>query len=219
MIKSFFNNKKDVSNLQMSLTLFLVLNLVLSNILVVKSIDLFNIPLLANTCAVITFPITYILSDTFSEVYGYKWSRITATWAFIGTIFASLLFNISIAMPGNSSWELQDAMVSILSNSPKIAFSSVIAFWLGDLANDFVFKKLKEKHKNKLFGIRAISSSIVGKYVDGFVFTFLGLSFLPLETKLTMVLTCPFVQVIMETLLLPITYSLVNKLKNIENIS
>ncbi|MBR7037588.1 VUT family protein [bacterium] len=29
------------------------------------------------TGAIIIFPITYILSDVFSEVYGYRWSRIT----------------------------------------------------------------------------------------------------------------------------------------------
>jgi uncharacterized integral membrane protein (TIGR00697 family) len=192
---------------------------VLANILVVKPIDLFGIPALANTCAVITFPITYILSDVFSEVYGYKWSRKTATWAFLGTLFCSVLFGITIAMNGNASWTNQEALVSILGNTPQIAFASVFAFWLGDFANDKVFKYLKEKNgSSKLFGVRAILSSLVGKYVDGFVFTFLGLSFLPLNTKLIMVATCPFVQICIEIAVLPITAWVAKKLKKIENI-
>ena len=215
---SILSPEKNVSSLQMSLTLILVLSLILSNILVVKSIDLFGIPYLANTCSILTFPITYILSDVFSEVYGYKWSRVTATWAFIGTALCSILFTISIAIPGNSSWVNQDAFISILGNTPRIAIGSIVAFWFGDLANDIVFKKLKERNQSsKFFGVRAILSSLVGKYVDGAIFTFIGLSFLPLSTKLIMVLNCPFIQICIETLCLPITYRVKSIVENIEN--
>ena len=209
--------EKNVSTLQMSLTQLLVLCLVLTNILVVKSIDLFGVKALANTCSVLVFPITYMLSDVFSEVYGYKWSRITATWAFLGTIFCSLLFALAIAIPGNDAWTNQEAFVAILGNTPQIAFASVFAFWVGDLMNDKVFRFLKSKNSNeKLFGLRAIASSLVGKYVDGFVFTFIGLSFLPLETKLIMVATCPFVQICIEIAVLPATIWLAKKIKKIE---
>jgi len=209
--------EKKVSPLQMSLTLLLVICLILANIMVVKSIDLFGISKLANTCSIITFPVTYMLSDVFSEVYGYKWSRITATWAFIGTILCSLLFTIMIAIPGNTAWQSQEALVTILGNTPQIAIASVVAFWFGDLANDKVFKwALKKNDSEKLFGVRAILSSLAGKYVDGAIFTFIGLSFLPLETKIIMVLNCPFVQVCLETLMLPVTTLVMKKVKAIE---
>jgi uncharacterized integral membrane protein (TIGR00697 family) len=217
-IKDMFSAKKDVSNIQMSLTLLNVIFLILANILVVKSIDLFGVSKLANTCAIITFPLTYVLSDTFSEVYGYRWSRLTATWAFIGTAFCSILFAITIAIPGNAAWTNQEALVSILGNTPQIAFASILAFWVGDWANDIVFKKMKDKHGEKLFGVRAIASSLVGKYVDGFIFTFIGLSFLPMQTKIIMVLNCPFVQVVLETIFLPITYAITNALKKKEGL-
>lgn len=75
----------------------------------------------------------------------------------------------------------------------------------------------KRNSSEKLFGFRAIASSLAGKYVDGFVFTFLGLSFLPLETKIIMVINCPFIQILMETALLPITTLVMKKVKRIEN--
>lgn len=218
-LPNILSPQKNVSTLQMSLTMLLVLCLILSNILVVKSIDLFGISALANTCSVLVFPVTYMLSDAFSEVYGYKWSRITATWAFLGTIFCSLLFALAIAIPGNDAWTMQEAFASVLGNTPQVAFASVFAFWVGDFANDRVFRFLKTKNGNeKLFGVRAILSSLVGKYVDGFVFTFIGLSFLPLETKLIMVATCPFVQICIEILVLPLTIALAKKLKKVEGI-
>ena len=208
---------KTISPLQMSLTLALVLNLILSNILVVKPINLFGIEALPNTLAIITFPVTYILSDVFQEVYGYKWSRITATWAFLGMALCALLFALMIRVPGSAGWANQDALVKILGNTPQIAGASLLAYWVGDLANDKVFRFMKNKNANeKLFGVRAIGSSLVGKYVDGFIFTFLGLSFLPMQVKIMMVATCPFIQICLETLLLPLTSKLSKTLKKTE---
>lgn len=217
-IKALVSPEHNVSTLQMSLTFFLTISLILSNIMVVKSIDLFGIPSLANTCAILTFPITYVLSDVFSEVYGYRWSRITASWAFIGTALCSAFFALMIAINGNAAWDKQDQLVNILGSTPQIAIASIVAFWLGDLANDKVFQIMKKKYQNeKLFGVRAILSSLAGKYVDGFVFTFLGLSFLPLQTKIIMVINCPFVQVLIETALLPVTTFIMKKVKKAES--
>lgn len=210
---------EKISMLKMILTFVLSLCLVLSNILVVKPINLLGISWLENTCAIFTFPITYVLSDVFSEVYGYKWSRITANFAFVGTALCSLFFALMIFIPGNSAWTNQEALVSILGNTPQVAISSIFAFWAGDFANDKIFQAMKKKHiDSKGFGIRAIFSSLVGKYVDGFIFTFLGLSFLPLETKITMVLNCPFMQIVLEMLLLPCTTFIMKKVKKAEGL-
>ena len=210
---------EKISMLKMILTFVLSLCLVLSNILVVKPINLFGISWLENTCAIFTFPITYVLSDVFSEVYGYKWSRITANFAFIGTALCSLFFALMILVQGNSAWTNQEALVSVLGNTPQIAISSIFAFWAGDFANDKIFQAMKKKHiDSKGFGIRAIFSSLVGKYVDGFIFTFLGLSFLPLETKIIMVLNCPFMQIVLEMLLLPCTTFIMKKVKKAEGL-
>lgn len=219
-VLGIFSSKEKVSSLQLTLTLFLILCLVLSNIVVVKSIDLFGIPALANTASMLVFPITYVLSDVFSEVYGYKWSRKTATWAFLGTAFCSIIFALTIALKGNASWVNQDALVAILGNTPKILLASLLAFWIGDWANDKVFQLMKNKSKTgKGFFWRSIGSSLAGKYVDGFIFTFIGLSFLPLQTKLIMVANCPFIQVCMEALLFPITNIISKKVKKVEQIN
>lgn len=217
-ILGIFNTKEKVSSLQMSLTFLLVLCLILANIIVVKSIDLFGIHKLANTASILVFPITYILSDVFSEVYGYKWSRKTATWAFLGTALCSLVFALTIMLPGNAEWKNQEALISILGNTPKMLLASLLAFWIGDWANDKVFQLMKKhSNNNKGFLARAIGSSLVGKYVDGIIFTFVGLSFLPLSTKIIMIINCPFVQICIETMLFPITSIVAKKVKKLES--
>lgn len=217
--RTMFNPDKKVSTLQMSLTVLQVMALILSNILVFKTIDLFGVPFLATSCSILTFPITYTLSDVFSEVYGYRWSRVSGTWAVIGTVLCSLLFALAIAVRGNAAFTGQEAMVQVLGNTPQIAFASALAFWLGDVADDKVFDLIKRKWSGeKSFGVRALLSSLVGKYVDGIVFTFIGLSFLPMQTKIIMVINCPIVQMILEAMLLPLTHAIAKKLKKVETL-
>lgn len=217
--KEMFSKEKKVSILQMSLGVLQVMALILSNILVIKNINLLGLPFLATSCAILTFPITYILSDVFSEVYGYRWSRVCGTWAVIGTVLASLLFALAIAIPGSEAFTAQEAFKTVLGNTPLIAFASVLAFWVGDTVDDLVFAYLKKKNgSEKLFGIRAILSSLAGKYVDGIIFTFVGLHFLPMSVKIIMVINCPLVQILLETLCLPITHFISKKLKKAENI-
>jgi hypothetical protein len=77
---------QKISVLQFVLTLLFVVCLVVSNIISAKQMLLpFDIVLPA---AVIIFPITYVLSDVFSEVYGYKWSRFTCYLGFAANLFA-----------------------------------------------------------------------------------------------------------------------------------
>lgn len=217
-MKDLFNNKKEISRLQITLTILLVIGLILSNILTIKPINLFGLKLLAGTAGIMTFPLTYILSDVFSEVYGYEWSRITAKWATIGTALATILFQLTILIPGSENWTQvqQTALQTTLGNTPLIAIASILAFYFGDLINDKIFQKMKEKNGSKWFQLRAIVSSLGGKWVDGLIFNFIGLHFLPLETKIIMILVGPFVQILIETICLPITTLIKNKLKKIE---
>ena len=219
-VKDMFLLKGSISYLQVTLSLMLTLSLVLSNILVVKPIYLFGISWLPTTVAVITFPLTYCLSDIFQEVYGYRWSRMTANWAFLGTLLASALFLGMIAIRGSADWsgEQQTALESVVGSTPLISFASVLALWTGDFFNDRVFRAIKRRQSSdKTFAIRALVSSAVGKYVDAVVFTFIGLHFLPLRTKVLMVLTAPATQVVIETLVMPLTHKAAMKLKKLEN--
>lgn len=213
---SIFETTKNLSNLQVTLMLLLVLNLILSNILVIKPITFLG---LANTAAVLTFPMTYILSDVLSEVYGYKVSRIAANWAIFGTGLASLYFTATITIPGSSIWANQEALVTVLGNTPIIAIASMLAFWVGDLVNDRVFQYLKNKNSSeKFFIVRALGSSLAGKYVDAIIFTFIGLHFLPMNIKLVIVATAPFVQILVEFLVSPITHYVAKQVKKAEGL-
>ena len=209
--------KKNISNLQLTLTTLFVVSLLISNVITAKQVLLpFGITM---TGAVFIFPITYILSDLFSEVYGYKWSRRTCYLAFAMNLFMVTVFALVIKTPAPDYWQNQEAFATVLGNTPRILFASLLAFLVGDFINDRVFKKFKDKHPNdhKGFSFRAILSSFCGELADSLIF--LPLAFLgqmPLETLAMMTVMQVLIKTGYEIVILPVTRLVVKKVSNYE---
>lgn len=208
---------KKFSTLQMFLTTFFVVILIISNIIASKQVQLpFGVTMPA---AIILFPITYILSDLFSEVYGYKWSRLTNNLGIIMNLFTVMVFMITISMPAPSHFELQIEFSKVLGTTPRILFASTMGLFIGDLLNDITFKMMKKKYidSHKGFKRRAITSSLVGQFGDSLIFipiAFYGL--MPFKAMLNMIIMQPIIKVAYEILILPITNNLVLKLSDYE---
>lgn len=210
--------KRNISELQLYLTLLFVVSLLISNIITAKQVLLpFGIVM---TGAVFVFPITYILSDLFSEVYGYRWSRITCYLGFAANLFMVLIFSAVIATPAPDYWLNQEAFQTVLGNTPRVLVASLLAFVLGDFVNDRVFRKMKEKYPNSIkgFGWRAILSSVCGELVDSLVFlpiAFIGQ--MPLKTLAVMTVMQVLIKTGYEVIILPITRLVVKKTSAYEN--
>lgn len=209
---------QKISIVQTSLTVLYVVSLLISNILAAKQFVLFGS--ITMTCAVMVFPITYILSDLFSEVYGYKWSRFSCYMAFAANILMVIFFEISIISPAPDYWLNQEAYKTVLGSVPRVLIASLAAFVIGDFVNDKVFATMKKKHKGELkgFGFRAIISSLAGEIIDSSIF--LPLAFIgtmPAETLLIMGLTQVSIKVAYECLIFPLTRSIAKTLLKYEN--
>lgn len=209
--------KQKISFVQTVLTVLFVGCFLISNILSVKQIQLpFGITM---TSAIYLFPIVYILSDVFSEVYGYKWSRITCYTAFAMNILMCIFFQLAIWTKSPDYYKGAEAFASTLGSAPRILIASLSAYVIGDLVNDLVFKKMKEKHveSTKGFGIRAIASSFAGEFVDSLIFipiAFIGT--MPLKALIVMGITQVLLKVIYEVVILPVSTLVVKKLNTYE---
>lgn len=208
---------KKYSSLQLLLTIIFVSCLIVSNIIAGKQIQLpFD---LVMPVAVIIFPITYILSDIFSEVYGYKWSRVTNYLGLIMNLFAVITFTIAIKIPAPVFYENQEAFKAILGNTPRILIASTLGLWVGDFLNDNVFKMMKKKYQSshKNYGTRAIISSLVGEIGDSLIFipiVFYGA--MPVEVMIKMIFTQAFLKVGYEVIILPISKRMMLKVSKYE---
>lgn len=220
-IKNLFTYDRPISALQIILTILFVGVLMISNII---SARLFNFFGFGMTCAVIVFPITYILSDLFSEVYGYKWSRFTCYLAFGINLLAVGIFYLASCLPAVIPAQAE-AFKSILLGTFACTMASFIAFVVGDFVNDKIFAKMKRNHEgltnHKGFAFRAILSSFAGELVDSCIYLPLAfLVFNPIMTfkdVLIMIVLQVTLKTIYEALVLPLTMYLTKKVSSYEN--
>lgn len=209
---------KNISFLQLALTISAVVALLVSNVITARQIQFpFDIVI---SGGMFVFPITYILSDVFSEVYGYRWSRITSYISFTANLVMVIIFSLVIYAPAPGHFINTEAYQVVLGSTPRILFASLLAYMVGDLVNDKIFKKMKEKHPNshKRFKLRAIVSSFAGEAIDSMIFlpiAFLGQ--MPLEVMIKSLIFRVVIKVSYESLILPITSLVVNKVSKYEN--
>ena len=217
--REFGMDNKNISPLQNILTTIFISALLISNVI---SSRIFNFFGFSMTGAIIIFPITYILSDVFSEVYGYQWSRRTCYMAFLTNLIMVFIFAVVDILPtGNSDYYklVASSFKLILNGSFACSIASIVAYVFGDFANDVIFAKMKARHNeitdHKGFGTRAIFSSFVGEIVDSCIY--LPLAFLVLNPIMTIkevvIMIC--LQVILKTgyeaLVLPLTTLVAHK--------
>ena len=209
-------DSKNLSGMFLVLTVAYITCLLLSNLIAGKMWRVTeNVTLPA---AVILFPVTYIFGDIFTEVYGFKKTRVVIWLGFCCSFFAVLVYLITIALPHPGFWEGQEAYVTVLSTTPRVAVASLVGYLFGEFSNSMLLSRLKVKTEGKHLWIRTILSTVVGEGFDSVIF--ITISFLgTMETKtiLSMILFQYLFKVSYEILCTPLTYLIVNKLKKVED--
>lgn len=184
------------------LTAIFVSCMLISNILSNATIKVFAWSMDAGT---LVFPLTYILSGIFSEIYGYKWSR-RVTWiaAAMMLVFSALVWLV-IALPKPEYYDGIHFAIA-LGGSIRILIASVVAFVTGDFVKDNVFSRLKKLQQGEGFKTRAIISSIFGNAVDSSIFVLIAfLGTMPGTETVPMILLNILFKTTYEFLILPIT--------------
>jgi uncharacterized integral membrane protein (TIGR00697 family) len=197
-------------------TLF-VTCLITANILFVKQIPLGPLVLPA---AIIIFPLSYILGDILTEVYGYKHARRVIWLGFLCNLLAVIALWIAKILPPAPTFEAQAAFERILGSQPFILTASFIAYLAGEFANSFVLAKMKIVTRGRWLWTRTIGSTIVGQGIDTIIIlttvAFAGV--IPFSVLGIMILSHWSIKVAYETIATPFTYRLVNYLKKKDNI-
>ena len=147
-----------------------------SNVMSVKILNIFNIPFLDN--GTLIFPLTYMLGDVLTEVWGFKTARKVIFITLLCNIFFIAFTSLGIVLPTVSDQQvISDAYKIVFLQTPRILGASLVAFIVGEFSNSFVLEKIKQKTKGKHFWLRTIGSSVVGHFLDTSIFliiAFLG---------------------------------------------
>jgi uncharacterized integral membrane protein (TIGR00697 family) len=190
--------------------------LVTANIIAVKLVDLFGLTVPA---AVIIFPVSYILGDVLTEVYGYREARRVIWLGFLCNLLVIAAVVAAQILPAASFWDGQAAYERILGYAPRILAASFLAYLVGEFANSFVLAKMKIATRGRWLWGRTIGSTLVGQGLDSLVFMTLAFAgTIPAAGLASAVVTQWLAKAAYEAVATPLTYLAVNFLKTREGL-
>jgi uncharacterized integral membrane protein (TIGR00697 family) len=162
------------------------------------------------------FPLTNIVLDMITEVYGYKHARLA--------IWCGFLFNAIILLIGQIvvHWHSVDAKnfeayQHFLLFDVRIIIASFVSYFVTEGVSAYILAQLKLLLKGRLMALRFMTSTLVGYLLDVIFFcviAFTGL--MSFSSILYLMLTSGLMMAGVEILLLPLSVRLTKKLKQLE---
>ena len=206
----------------MFVTVLVVSNIASSAKIVDWGVSLLGLPL-AFDAGTILFPISYIFGDILTEVYGYKRSRRVIWVGFICLVLSAFAFWLVRVMPGEITWQgyAGDAAYNAIlggMSTGGIVLASLAGYWTGEFANSFTLAKMKVLTNGRWLWARTIGSTLVGQLIDTVMFVVVASAFgvFPWSLFLTLTVTNYVFKCLVEVLMTPVTYAVVNALKRVE---
>jgi uncharacterized integral membrane protein (TIGR00697 family) len=205
-------------------TLLIVSNTASSAKIVNLGFSLFAVPL-AFDGGTILFPLSYIVGDILTEVYGFRASRRVIWTGFAALALSALVFFILKALPGDSRWESyagSAAYEAILGgmSSGGLVLASLAAYWAGEFTNSAILSRIKVLMKGRFLWVRTIGSTLAGELIDSVIFIFIASlsGVFRWESFRSLVLTNYLFKCAVEIIMTPATYAAVGFLKKKENL-
>ncbi len=192
-----------------------VVVLLISNLIASKLVP---IGPLTVSAAQMLFPITYIFGDIFTEVYGYAASRKAIWRGFFSSLLMTAIGLFAIWLPPSPDWHNQQAFETVFGVLPRLVAGSLLAYWLGEFANSYTLARLKLLTKGKHLWTRTVGSTIVGQGVDTIIVVCFIFYDQPIATIVKVILSGYIFKVVYEVLATPLTYLIVDFLKDKEGI-
>ena len=171
------------------------------------------------TAGIVLFPVSYIVGDVLTEVWGYAATRKVIWLGFACNALMVAAIWLAGALPPAPFWQGQAAWDEILGQTPRILAASLVAYLIGEFANAYVLARLKIATAGRWLWVRTIGSTIVGEGLDSLVFVALAFSGTVAAGALAVIFVNQWlIKVVYEGLATPLTYAAVGWLKSRERI-
>lgn len=198
--------------------------LVLSNVIGAGKRAVVDLPLVGPWpfgAGILFFPLSYLLGDVLTEVYGYAAARRCIWVGFAALGFMAAMSWIVVALPPDTGWTGQPAYEAVFGQVPRIVLASMAAFWAGEFVNAYVMARMKIATGGRWLWTRTVGSTVVGEGVDSLIFypfAFLGAPGWSGKAVALVLVTQWVLKVGWEVALTPLTYLVVGWLKRREGV-
>jgi uncharacterized integral membrane protein (TIGR00697 family) len=166
------------------------------------------------------FPLTYVIGDLLTEVYGYQRSRRVIWTGFLALVIMALGLRLSSMLPPPEGWEGAEAFDSAMSLTPRLALGSLAAYLAGELANAKIVARMRERAPGSGPAGRFMASTVAGQAIDTLIFAAIAFwGVLDPALWLTLVVSNYVYKLGLEAILLPLTLRAAAALKRAEGLS
>ena len=197
-------------------TALFVTCLVTANTIATKLIAVGGVVL---TAGIVIFPLSYVLGDVLTEVWGYTAARRVIWLGFACNALMVAAIWVGAEIPAAPFWKGQSAYEEILGQTPRILLASFVAYLAGEFSNSFVLAKMKILTQGRWLWTRTVGSTLVGQAFDTVIFVTLAFAgTVPAGALAALVIAQWAVKVAYEAAATPLTYAAVAYLKTSEQV-
>lgn len=140
--------------------------LIMADIVGVKGFELGSVQ---HTCGMLTFPLTFLITDLVNEYYGKRAARRLTYIALAMALFAFGVMNVSMAMP-HAPWGVQRPEFDAVFGSARVMYvASLVAYLVGQLLDVHVFAWVKRLTQGRFIWLRAAGSTVISQLFDSLI--------------------------------------------------
>ncbi len=207
----------------MILSALFIASLVVSNLIFQKFFywDFFGLYTFEISVGILPYPVTFLITDIISEVYGKKKANLVVTTGIFASFFSLLIVYASDVVPATTWSPINNALFSRVFGATAIAvFASMVAYLLAQYIDIHIFHFWKRLTRGKHLWLRNNFSTFLSQFVDTFSVLFLLCSFGKIDWELFggLLLSGFLFKVLIAALDTPFLYAAVYGLRSLFNL-
>jgi uncharacterized integral membrane protein (TIGR00697 family) len=162
------------------------------------------------------FPLTYVINDITTEVYGFKASRRIIWLGLFASILTSIFLHLVVLMPDYQGFG--DRFNAVFDSSYRIFIASVFSYFVGEYINSFIMSKGKVMLSGRFYKLRSITSTSIAVIIESFLFFIIAFyNIVDNDTLLQMFVTQSIIKIIIATFCSPISKFFADIVKRIDH--
>lgn len=136
----------------------------------VVSVKLFTVGSVVLTAGLLTYPLTFLITDSISEVFGKSTAKKVVLIGLFTNLMMLVFFFGAVQLPPADFWGMQSEFEMIIGSVPRVVAASLIAYFLSQLFDVHLFHKLKQATGGKHLWLRNNASTSASQLLDSTIF-------------------------------------------------